>query len=135
MHDGTGFAEAILGLRGFRITGVHETESEVVISIETLDVAAWCTACGVKAEAHDRMRLEIRDLACFGRPTRLVWSKRRWRCGMRECPTRTWTETSEHVPERAVLTVRVGEEACRQVGELARPVSGLADDSGSAGGP
>ena len=130
MHDGTGFAEAILGLRGFRITGVHETESEVVISIETLDVAAWCTACGVKAEAHDRMRLEIRDLACFGRPTRLVWSKRRWRCGMRECPTRTWTETSEHVPERAVLTVRVGEEACRQVGELARPVSGLADELG-----
>ncbi len=27
---------------------------------------------------------------CFGRPTRLVWAKRRWRCRYPDCPARTW---------------------------------------------
>jgi hypothetical protein len=34
------------------------------------------------------------------------------------------------VPSRALLTSRAGVEACRQVGELARPVSGVADELG-----
>jgi hypothetical protein len=74
--------------------------------------------------------VDLRDLACFGRPARLVWSKRRWRCRAIECPVKTWTEQSDHVPARAVLTCRAGVEACRQVGELARPVSGVADELG-----
>jgi hypothetical protein len=41
---------------------------------------------------------------------------------------RTGTETSEHVSTRAVLTRRVGLEACRQVGENARPVDEFADE-------
>jgi hypothetical protein len=59
-----------------------------------------------------------------------VWSKRRWRCREVECPVKTWTERSVHVPPRALLTCRAGIEACRQVGELARPVSGVADELG-----
>ena len=39
------------------------------------------------------------------------------------CPTKTWTEHSEHVDAQVVLTRRAGVEACRQVGENARPVS------------
>jgi len=74
--------------------------------------------------------VDVRDLACFGRPARLVWSKRRWRCRDVDCPVKTWTERSAHVPARAVLTCRAGIEACRQVGELARPVSGVADELG-----
>jgi transposase len=76
------------------------------------------------------MPVEIRDLPVFGRPARLVWSKRRWRCREPLCPARTWTETSEHVSTRAVLTTRAGAEACRQVGQNARPVSELADELG-----
>lgn len=34
----------------------------------------------VTVDTQDRMPIDIRDLACFGRPTRLVWNKRRWRC-------------------------------------------------------
>jgi hypothetical protein len=34
------------------------------------------------------------------------------------------------VPPRALLTCRAGIEVCRQVGELARPVSGVADELG-----
>lgn len=40
MHDGTGFAEALLGLPGFRITDVDETESELVVFIETVSTEA-----------------------------------------------------------------------------------------------
>jgi transposase len=109
---------------------VAETPAGVVIEIETTAVVAWCSGCGVRAEAQDRMPVEVRDLACFGRPARLVWHKRRWRCGEPLCAARTWTETSEHVSTRAVLTRRAGMEACRQVGENARPVAELADELG-----
>jgi transposase len=128
--DGTGLAEALLGLDGFRVLRVHEMPVEVVIEIETTADRVGCPGCGVRAEAQDRMVVEIRDLPAFGRPARLVWRKRRWRCREVLCAERTWTEISEHVSTRAVLTRRAGVEACRQVGQNARPVSQLADELG-----
>ena len=130
MSDGIGLAETLLGLSGLRVLDVVETETEVVVWVESTATRAFCRTCGVQAEAQDRMRVDIRDLACFGRPARLVWSKRRWRCRERLCSARTWTEHSEHVDAQAVLTRRAGIEACRQVGENARPVAQLADELG-----
>ena len=46
---------------------------EVVVTIETTARYGVCAACGTRAEAQERMPIEVRDLACFGRPTRLVW--------------------------------------------------------------
>lgn len=43
---------------------------------------------------------------------------------------KTWTERFEHVDAQAVLTRRAGMEACRQVGENARPVAGVARELG-----
>ena len=74
--------------------------------------------------------MAVRDLPCFGRPTRLVWCKRRWRCREPRCETKTWTERSEQLDAQVVLTRRAGAEACRQVGELARPVSKVAEELG-----
>ena len=131
MCDRTGLAEAILGLDGFRVLDVDETPAEVVITVETTATIAGCAACGAVAEAHDRLRVDVRDLPCFGRPARLVWSKRRWRCPEPECPARTWTEqVPGAVPPRAVLTVRAGVEATRLVGELALPVATVASELG-----
>ena len=130
MVDGSGLAEAMLGLDGFRVLAVAETPDEMTITIETTVTVAGCPSCGVRARAHDRMPVAIRDLACFGRPARLVWNKRRWRCADGDCPARTWTETSEQFSARALLTRRAGAEACRQVGQNARPVSQLADELG-----
>ena len=130
MSDGIGMAEVLLGLPGFRVLGVVETDVEVVITIESTAVWAHCRTCGARAEPQDRMPVDVRDLACFGRPTRLRWIKRRWRCRESRCSARTWTETSEHVDAQAVLTRRAGVEACRQVGENARPVAQLADELG-----
>jgi transposase len=130
MDDGTGLAEALLGLDGFRVLAVTETPAEVVIEIETTAAVVGCVGCGVRAQAQDRMTVEIRDLPAFGRPARLVWRKRRWRCREALCAAKTWTENSEHVSVRAVLTRRAGVEACRQVGRNARPVSELAAELG-----
>jgi len=130
MSDATGLAEALLGLDGFIVLEVHETAVEVIIFVETTVVFVGCPTCGTRAESKDRMRVEIRDLPCFGRPARLVWLKRRWRCCDPDCPAKTWTEGSAAVPPRAVLTERAGAEATRQVGELARPVASVARELG-----
>lgn len=130
MSDGIGLAEALLGLDGFRVLAVHEEPDELTVTVETTREVVGCGRCGVRAQAHDRMRIEIRDLACFGRPARLVWVKRRWRCAEPACDAKTWTEHSGHVDAQAVLTRRAGMEACRQVGENARPVASVARELG-----
>jgi len=130
MDDGTGLAEAMLGLDGFRVLEVTETAAELIIDVETAVDIEGCGSCGTRAEAQDRMTVEIRDLACFGRPARLVWRKRRWRCVDADCKAKTWTEASAAVSSRSVLTIRAGVEACRQVGMNARPVAGLARELG-----
>ena len=130
MNDGTGLAEKLLGLDGFRVLEVLQGPDELVVTIETTVAVTGCGACGSRAVAHERMPIAIRDLACFGRPVRLVWRKRRWRCPDRDCAAKTWTEHSDHVDAQVVLTRRAGAEACRQVGENARPVSGVAEEMG-----
>lgn len=130
MGDGSGLAEAMLGLDDVRVTGVSEANGEVTIEVETTESRAWCQRCGCRAESQDRMWVDVRDLECFGRPTRLRIWKRRWRCREVLCAARTWTEPLEFLDAQVVLTRRTGAEACRRVGELARPVSQVADEFG-----
>ncbi|MCA1704863.1 MAG: transposase family protein [Actinobacteria bacterium] len=120
----------LLGLDGFRVLGVHEGTDELVVTIETVVDLVGCGRCGTRAEAKDRKVIDIRDLTCFGRPARLRWIKRRWRCNDADCDARTWTEHSRYVDAQAVLTRRAGAEACRQVGEEARAVSQVAAELG-----
>jgi hypothetical protein len=68
MSDGTGLAEQLLGLDGFKVLGVTEGEHELVIAVETTASVTGCWSCGVLAECQDRVRADIRDLAWFGRP-------------------------------------------------------------------
>jgi len=70
MSDGNGLAEALLGLDGFRVLAVTETV-ELVVLVETVADFVGCSSCGVRAVAQDRIDVEVRDLACFGRPVRL----------------------------------------------------------------
>ena len=130
MDDATGLAEALLGLDGFRVLEVSESPDEVCISVETTVDLVCCPSCGVRALAKERRRVDIRDLPCFGRPARLISMKRRWECADPDCEQKTWTEGSPQVPSRAVLTLRAGMEATRQVGELALPVAVVAKELG-----
>lgn len=130
MDDGSGLAEALLGLDGFVVLAVTEGPDELVVTVETKAAIVGCTRCGTRAQAHDRMRIDIRDLTCFGRPARLTWIKRRWRCVEVDCEAKTWTEHSDLIDVQAVLTRRAGAEACRQVGQDARSVSRVAAELG-----
>jgi methyl coenzyme M reductase gamma subunit len=62
MDDAIGLAEALLGLDGFRVLEVQETDAEVVATVETDAEGVACATCGVRAEAQDRVRVDLRDL-------------------------------------------------------------------------
>ncbi|MGH9029566.1 MAG: ISL3 family transposase [Acidimicrobiales bacterium] len=126
MCDGNEFNELWLGLPGFRVTAMTNDGDELLVGIETVRRAAGCPSCGVIARTKDRLRVVIRDLPCFDRRVKLVWSKRRFSCPEPECPQRTWTEHSDELPDRHVLSARAGREATRAVGEEARSVASLA---------
>jgi hypothetical protein len=74
--------------------------------------------------------LGLDGLPCFGRPARQVWLRRCWDCSDADCAAKTWTEGSDHVAPRAVITLRAGMESTRQVGELGRSVAEVARELG-----
>ena len=65
-----------------------------------------------------------------GRPVLLCWSKRVWRCRQRGCPQVTFSERTEVVRPKGVLTERARAEACRRVGQDAHSVAQVAADLG-----
>jgi transposase len=72
----------------------------------------------------------VRDLPLAGRPVRLVWAKRLWRCAESSCPVRTWSEEVDEIAPRAVLTERARAEICRRVGPAQHSVAQAARDFG-----
>jgi len=80
---------------------------------------------------HDDLDVELVDLPCFGRRTRLVWCKSRWRCPNPTCSTVTFVEVDDrNAVERAGITDRAGRWATFQVGHNGRAVSEVAADLG-----
>jgi transposase len=132
VDDGIGLAEKMLGLPGLRVLEVEEGVGEVVVRVESTGTKASCPSCRRRAQAQDRVEVHLRDAHCFGRPARLVLSKRRWRCRRSGCVRKTWTERIGGIAPRQVLTLRAGAEVCRQVGQLCRPVASVADEYGVA---
>jgi transposase len=84
----------------------------------------------MRAEAHGRRMVRVRDLPIGGRPVVLAWRKRIWRCREPACGVRTWTERVAAIGPRAVLTQRARAEACRRVGKDAHAVAAVARDLG-----
>ncbi|MEI7548016.1 MAG: ISL3 family transposase [Actinomycetota bacterium] len=130
MSDGIAMVKRLLGLPDMNVLEVTEGDDELVIKVETAETTGWCPGCGVRAQAQDRTTRSVRDLSCFGRAVRLDVCCRRWRCREALCTTKTWTENVEQLDATAVLTRRAGAEACRQVGQQARPVAAVARDFG-----
>jgi transposase len=125
-NDGTGLAEVLVGIPGFQICAAIEERGELLILVETTVDRAFCSSCGARAEAKDRLSVIVRDLPMGGRPTCLVWRKRRWECAEILCPKQTWTEEHQALPPGEALTTRAGFEACRAVGQEGRSVAALA---------
>ena len=126
-RDGSRTAEvALLGLDGFVVLAAAELAGEVELLVETTESVSGCPRCGVLAEPHGRRPVSVRDLPLAGRPTVLVWSKRLWRCLEPRCAQRTWSEASEAIAPRAILTERARRWAMRRVGAHGETVASVA---------
>lgn len=78
----------------------------VRVDVETDQTLTGCPDCGVVAIGHGRRVQLLHDAPCFGRPVRVRWFKRIWRCPEASCPRRTWTEQHPFAAPRAKLTAR-----------------------------
>ncbi len=128
----TRMCELLVGLPEVNVRAVHdEPDGPLAVHVESRLDQGWCHECGARAVIKDRPVVEFVDLPCFGRPTRLVWHKQRWRCRETACPAGSWTVTDERIAwPRAVLTDRAGRWVTRQVGRLGRSVNEVAGDLG-----
>ena len=117
---------AVLGLPGFRVVATDEVDGELEVTVATTAQRAWCGSCGVRAHSQGRPVTFVRDVDAFDRCVRLRWVKRRWRCPEPACPSTTWTETSDHIAPRAVLTERACWQATRRVGRDGESVAAVA---------
>jgi transposase len=124
--------ELLVGLPAVTVLGVVSRENELLrVHVERVDAVAGCPVCGVIAHVKDRRRVELVDLPSFGRPTRLVWHKRRLRCPEPSCPHGSWTEQDPLIaPRRLCLSDRAGRWICEQVGRCGRSVSEVAKELG-----
>jgi transposase len=130
-RDGSGVS-ALLGLDGFVVCAqlLDDDSGEWWLAVETTEDRAWCPACGVRAVGHGRRRVVVRDLPLADRPVVLVWAKRLWCCPEPACPARTWSEESDQIAPRAVVTERARAEIARRVGPDGHSVAQAARDFG-----
>jgi len=123
-------ASRLLGLDGFEVLAAEVAGGEWRLAVQTTAELVGCPGCGVRAQAHGRRTVQVRDLPIGGRPVVLCWRKRIWRCREPACGVRTWTEQVAAIRPRAVLTERARAEACRRVGKDAHAVAAVARDLG-----
>jgi transposase len=83
-----------------------DDDGVVRVDVETDQTLAGCPDCGVVAIGHGRRVQVLHDAPCFGRPVRVRWFKRIWRCDEESCPKQTWTEQHPFAAPRAKLTTR-----------------------------
>lgn len=117
MADGSGGAHWF-GAPGFVLLDVRDDEVEVVVEVETTATFVGCEGCGTRARAKDRRWVTVRDAPSAGRPVLVRWRKRVWSCPDPDCAVNTWTELSEFVAPRAVLTARAQRWALERVANV-----------------
>lgn len=127
--DPTRMCELLVGLPAMAVVGVGEWPWWLRIVVRTRRERAACSGCGTPAHDHGRREVALIDLPVFGRPTRLVWQKQRWRCPSSACPMGTWSEQDPLIASaRGALTTRAARWATLQVGRHGRAVSEVAED-------
>ena len=111
---------------------VARAPDALVLDIESCDRCAGCPGCGVIAQGHGRVVVEVIDAPWAGVPARFRWFKRRWICREHACETVTFLERSEKVcAPRARLGVRAVRWAIRQLRFEGATIAGLARQLGT----
>jgi transposase len=124
--------ELLVGLPEVNVLGVEDVAGEPLrVHIEVRSGRPGCTGCGVFAHVKDRPVVELVDLPCFGRPTRLVWHKHRWHCPEGSCPKTSWIGEDLRIgAPRMAMSDRAGRWITEQVGRYARSVNDVAIELG-----
>ena len=117
--------ELLVGLPAVTILGIDDFEGEPIrVHIERADSKTGCPEGGVVAESKGRRVVELVDLPVYGRPSRLVWHKHRFRCLEATCPSGSWSESDPKIAApRMALADRTGRWVTEQVGRNARSVN------------
>jgi transposase len=124
--------ELLVGLPEVNVLGLDDVAGEPLrVHIEVRSDRPGCTGCGVFAHVKDRPIVELVDLPCFGRPTRLVWHKHRWHCPEGSCPKTSWIGEELRIgAPRMAMSDRAGRWITEQVGRYARSVNEIAIELG-----
>ena len=106
---------------------VARTPDALVLDVESCNQLAGCPGCGVIAQGHGRVVVEVIDAPWAGVPVRIRWHKRRWICRETACQTVTFLEHDERVcAPRARLGARAIRWAIRQLRFEGATIAGLA---------
>jgi transposase len=124
--------DLLVGLDGFHVIDVDQHGGTLRVVVETPAEPMGCRTCGAIVHSHGRRDVNLIDVPCLGRPTRLVWRKRTWRCAEDHCPTRSFTEQHDDLAgPRALLTIRACWWAINQLRREHASVAGLARQLGT----
>ena len=117
--DPTRMCELLVGLGDVEVLGVDDEPGEPLrVHVRRRAARPGCGGCGGVLWSHGHRRVELVDLPAFGRPARLVWHKRVWRCPRQGCEVRYVSEQAPEIaPPRERLSTRAGRWATRQAGE------------------
>ncbi|HZO66693.1 MAG TPA: ISL3 family transposase [Kribbellaceae bacterium] len=126
--------DLLVGFEGFHVIGVERDEGAggLRVMVESPPGPMGCRLCGVVVHSHGRRDVVLVDAPCFGRPVRLVWRKRTWRCGEPACPAGVLTEQHDELARpRALLTIRACWWAIGQLRREHASVAGIARQLGT----
>ena len=124
--------DLLVDLEGFHLIAVARRECGLVLDIESCEHFAGCPGCGVIAQGHGRVVVEVIDAPWAGVPARIRWFKRRWICREHTCQIATFIEQNHSVcAPRARLSVRAIRWAIRQLRFAGATISGLARQLGT----
>lgn len=104
-----------LHLRRIRVLEVLvDAVERLVVAVADLRTVVRCPQCGfLTARVHDRRRVRVHDLPHGGRPTILVWIRRRFVCG--NCGRR---HTESHPEFRGKVTRRLARQMVRDATDM-----------------
>ncbi len=131
--DPTRMCELLVGLGDVDLEGIDERgeNGPLVVVIRSRQPRPTCEDCGGGVWSKGYRTAVLVDLPAFGRPVRLRWRKRRWRCPDRGCARRSFVEQDPAIaPPRALLTSRAARWVTSQVGKLGRSVDEVAEELG-----
>lgn len=125
--DATRMCALLVGLPDVVVVGVGDWPSWLRVVVTIGGERPTCE-CDGAVHRHGVREVVLVDLPVFGRPTRLVWRKQRWRCaGCGRC----WCdEHAEIATARCSLTTRAARWVTLQVGCHGRAVADVARDLG-----